>query len=131
MYDDTTCNIDDRELINCLQWYPDVSGDMSYVNLPMTEENPLSVKWLRAAQDSDPAMQQLLFSDPNHYHRRTISGVELICHQPPEGNWKICLTDNNVDASIKFLHKLMCSPGQGALRRGMRMYHHPQLTRKI
>ena len=50
MYDDCLCNIDDRELIECLQWDTHVDAQMSYVNLPMTEENPLSTKWLKAAQ---------------------------------------------------------------------------------
>ena len=46
-------------------------------------------------------------------------------------NWKICLTDANVDAAIEFFHTLFVHPGQAGLLRGMRLYHHPELTRKI
>ena len=111
MYDDCLCNIDDRELMECLQWHCDVDAQMSYVNLPMTKENPLSTKWLKAAQDSDLALQQKLFAEPDLYHRRKVGGAELICYQPPNENWKICLTNTNVDASIEFMHKLLCYPG--------------------
>ena len=131
MYDDCLCNIDDRKLMECLQWHSDVDAQMSYVNLPMTEENPLSTKGLKAAQDSNLALQQKLFAEPDLYHRRKVGGAELICYQPPNENWKICLTNTNVDASIEFMHKLLCYPGQNQLRRGMRVYYHPQLTRKV
>ena len=130
MYDDCLCNIDDRELMECLQWHCDADEQISYVNLPMTEENPLSTKWLKTAQDSDQALQLKLIEEPEFYHRRNVSGTELICYQPQNENWKICLTNDNVDAAIEFMHKLLCYPGQNQLRRGMRVYHHPQLTRK-
>ena len=97
----------------------------------MSEENPLSIKWLKAAQDRDQRLQSQLTTDPAHYHRRVLSDTEIICYQPENGNWKICLTDENVDASLEFMHKMLCYPGRHGLFRGMRVYHHPQLRRKV
>ena len=68
------------ELINCLKWYTNAGN--SYVNLPMSEENPLSLKWLKAAQDRDQHLQFQLMSDPDHYHRRVLNDIQLICYQP-------------------------------------------------
>ena len=41
MYDDCFANIDDQELIECLQWYSGSPAMDSYVNLPATEETPI------------------------------------------------------------------------------------------
>ena len=60
-----------------------------------------------------------------------MDGVNLICHQPIQGNWKINLTDTNVDASIEFIHDLLCHPGQSGLAHRMCMYYHPQMLRKV
>ena len=47
LFDDCLNNVDDKDLIDCLKWYTD--ADNSYVKLPMSEENPLGIKWLKAA----------------------------------------------------------------------------------
>ena len=60
-----------------------------------------------------------------------MDGVNLIYHQPSQGNWKICLTDTNVDALIEFMHDLLCHPGQSRLANGMRMYYYPHMLRKV
>ena len=131
MHDDCFSNIDDKELIDCLKWYTDADTHDSYVNLPMSDENPLSLKWLKNAQDRDQCLQSKLTSDPDHYHRRTINQTRLICYHPENGNWKICLTDENIDASVEFMHKLLCYPGQHVLFERMRVYHYPQMRREI
>ena len=64
MYDDCLSNIDDKELINCLKWHTDADIHESYVNLPMSEENPLSLAWLKDAHDRDQNLQLKLTSDP-------------------------------------------------------------------
>lgn len=60
-----------------------------------------------------------------------MDGINLICHQPIHGNWKICLTDTNVDDSIEFMHDFLCHPSQSGLAHGICMYYHPQLLRKV
>ena len=52
LFDDCLNNVDDKDLIDCLKWYTDADG--SYVNLPMSEENPLSIKWLKARGTRNP-----------------------------------------------------------------------------
>ena len=131
IYDDILHNIDDCKLFHCLQWYGDDPTTMSCVNLPATIENPLSLKSLKAAQDNDHGLQLQLTSSLARFHIRPIDGVNLICHQPMEGNWKICFTDSNVDASIEFMHDLLCHPGICGLAQGMLMYYHPHMSRKV
>ena len=124
MYDDCFNNIDDEELIECLQWYTSSPELDSYVNLPATIENPLRLDWLKECQDADAGLQQQLISQPNKFHLRSIDNVQLIVFQEGTENWKICLTDANVDAAIEFFHTLFVHPGQAGLLRGMRLYHH-------
>ena len=122
VFDDVMFNNDDRDLFDCLQWFRDEPTEHNYVNLPATQENPLSLRWLCAAQESDQGLQQKLVEDPQHFHVRAVDNINLICYQPDrEGtNWKICLADSIVDASIEFWHQLMNHPGQSGLARGMR-----------
>ena len=132
MYDDCFANNDDQELIDCLQWYSSSPTMDSFVNLPATAENPLRLAWLKQAQDADAGLQQQLVTAPNNYHMRSIDGTNLICFQADaNAAWKICLTDGNVDAAIEFMHLLMVHPGQAGLLRGMRLFHHPTLARRI
>ena len=114
-----------------LYWYSDDPTTLSYVNLPATIENPLSLKWLKAAQDNDSGLQLQLTTNPEHFHTRPMDGVNLICHQPSQGNWNICLTDTNVDTSIEFMNDLLCRPGQSGLAHRIRMYYHPNMLRKV
>ena len=131
MYDGVLHDLVDRELFHCLQWYSDDPTTMSYVNLPAIIKNPLSLKWLKAAQDNDLGLQLQLTTNPECFHIWPMDGVNLICHQPIQGNWKTCLTNTTVDASIEFMHDLLCHPGQSRLAHGMRMYYHPQMLRKV
>ena len=126
MYDDCFTNIDDKELIEYLQWYTSSPELDSYVNLPATIENPLRLDWLKECQDADAGLQQQLISQPNKFHLRSIDNLQLIVFQEGTENWKICLTDANVDAAIEFFHTLMCHPGQAGLLRGMRLYYYPE-----
>ena len=78
IYDDVFSNVDDRELFECLLWYPEDPSLFNYVNLPATSENPLKVPWLRECQQQDAGLLQQLTTDPAHYQLRTMNGVELI-----------------------------------------------------
>ena len=57
LYYDVLHNLDNRELFQCFNWYSDDPTALSYMNLPATIENPLSLKWLKAAQDNNPLLE--------------------------------------------------------------------------
>ena len=134
-YDDVFSLVDDPELTQCLMWYSDVGNVMeSYVNLPMTSQNPLRLEWLKAAQDNDAGLQQRLTVDPQHFRRRIVNRTDLIIHVPDpqdDSTWSICLSDSNVDATIEFMHQLLNHPSHNILLKGLRLYHHPQLSARV
>ena len=134
-YDDMFSLVDDPELAHCLMWYSNMDEALeSYVNLPATAQNPLRLEWLKAAQDNDAGLQQRLTNDPQHFRQRVFQGTNLICHVPnphDDSQWSICLSDSNVDATIEFMHNLLNHPSHNILLKGLRLYHHPQLSARV
>ena len=106
----------------------------SYVNLPMTSQNPLRLEWLKAAQDNDAGLQQRLTVNPQHFRQRLVNRTDLIIHVPDpqdDSTWSICLSDSNVDATVEFMHQLLNHPSHNILLKGLRLYHHPQLSARV
>ena len=51
----------------------------SLLNLPSTDDNPLSCVWLKDTQDEDPKLGELCNDPSLGCHKRTFAGEELIC----------------------------------------------------
>ena len=68
----------------------------SYLNLPSSDENPLSMTWLRETQQGEPELLAKADEQGNKYHWREFEWVKLVCHAE-SGNkkthWKICLAN--------------------------------------
>ena len=64
----------------------------AYLNLPHSDENPLSLEWLRETQQSDKELVAKAEEPVTKYHWRDFGGVKLVCYTPAGGNqetqWK-------------------------------------------
>ena len=88
----------ESELLDCLRLYPDMDSyyEYSMLNIPQSDDNPLSYTWLKETQDSSQELQQKITNNVTGYHLRRFDDVELICYSPQgsnESDWKICLSD--------------------------------------
>ena len=88
----------ESELLACLRHHPDMDSyyEYSMLNIPQSDDNPLSYTWLKETQDSSQELQQKITDNVTGYHLRTFDDVELICYSPQgssESEWKICLSD--------------------------------------
>ena len=65
--------------------------------------------------------------------RRHFGDVELIVYNypDPEESWKICLTDNTVEDVILWFHHVLGYPWKDRLKKGMYIFHHPNLQENI
>ena len=103
----------------------------SYLNLPSSDENPLSVAWLYDTQQGQPELLAKTDEQGNKYHWRDFEGVKLVCYTAESGQeetqWKICLSDEALKPAINWFHQLFNHPGKHRLLQGMERFYHPQL----
>ena len=94
----------------------------------------MSFLWLQDAQENDATLIDLCENN-TEFHKKSFDEHELICYTPEgkdqETDWKICLTDSNVDVAIDWFHKFFNHPGSKRLLDGMHRYYHPKLRSKI
>ena len=108
------------ELYECLQHLPEMEEYYAvcdaYLNLPRSDENPLSLEWLRETQQSDKELVSKANEKGTKYHWRDFGDVKLVCYTPAgsdqDTQWKICLGTEALDASIHWFHQLLNHPGQ-------------------
>ena len=71
--------IQEVELFECLQFLPDMDDYYqnceSYINLPSSDENPLSMTWLRETQQGDTGLVARAEEEGNRYFYRDFEGV--------------------------------------------------------
>ena len=76
--------VQEVELFECLHFLPDIDNYYttcdSYIDLPSSEENPLSMTWLRKIQQGDTGLVARAEEEGNGYFYRDFKGVQLICH---------------------------------------------------
>ncbi len=129
----------DSDLYDCLKHLPEMDEYFAVqehlLNLPSTEDNPLSYQWLRDSQDSDTELKRKCEDSKSGFHTRLFNEIELVCYTEPgkdkDQDWKIYLTDQSVEPSIVWFHQLLNHPGQQRLLQGMARYFHPKLKQKI
>ena len=51
----------------------------SLLNLPSTDDNPLSYVWLKDTQDEDPKLSKLCSDPSSGFHKKNFAGKELVC----------------------------------------------------
>ena len=131
--------LDDFELYDCLAYLPEMDDYFdsvnSLLNLPNSDDNPLSYVWLRDMQERDPELMARSQEPDSGFQTRIFDDHEIICYtekdKNPESDWKICLTDESVDHAIKYFHQLFNHPGHKQLLDGMSRKFHPELRQKI
>ena len=132
-------SLQEVELYECLQHLPEwneyVETYNSYLNLPHSDENPLSLDWLRDTQQSDKNLIARAKEPGTRYHWRAFGDVRLLCYTKVPGKedtqWKICLGTEALDSSIHWFHQLLNHPGKQRLLQGMDRYYHPDLRKHI
>ena len=76
------------------------------LNLPSTDENPLSYVWLKETQDEDPKLSELCNDADSGFPKVDFAGKELICYTEKDkdrnNDWKICLSDTAVHHAVQF-----------------------------
>ena len=106
----------------------------SYLNLPSSDANPLSYRWLKETQDSDLVLERRSKDDPR-FSIRIFDEIELICYtapgKEPDNDWKICLADEALDPAIAWFHQVLGHPGRERLIQGMDRYYHPDLRKRV
>ena len=127
---------DESELLSCLKHHPDMDSyyEYSMLNVPQSEDNPLSYTWLKETQESSETLQQKLTNNISGYHTRKFDDVELICYSPQgstESEWKICLSDEALKPAVEWFHEYLSHPGRERHFKGMHRYYHPRLRRTI
>ena len=130
------CGTDDVQLYECLSHYRAPVTEMSYMNMPSTEENPLRYSWLLQAQQEDETLMQRCNDQQNHnYSWQLFKDITLGCYckDPSDEKecWKIVLPDQVLEPTIDFYHKLLNHPGQKALLQALRLYYHPNLAATV
>ena len=126
-------------LYECLKHLPEMDdyfqAQHHFLNLPSSDENPLSYLWLKDTQDEDVNLADQCKIKDSRFHLRKFDEVELVCFtesgKNEESDWKICLTDTAVDHAIAWFHQIFNHPGQQRLFQGMHRYYHPTLRQKI
>ena len=132
-------NAEEPGFYECLKHLPEMDTYFetmdSLLNLPSSDNNPLSYLWLKDTQDEDHELIDRCKEDKSRYHLRKFDEVELVCFTESEKDedtdWKICLTDEAVDHAIAWFHQIFNHPGQQRLFQGMHRYYHPALRKKI
>ena len=56
------------------------------INLPSTDDNPLSHVWLKDTQDEDQKVGELCNDPSQGFHKNIFSGEELICFTEKDNN---------------------------------------------
>ena len=141
----------ETELYDCLRHLPEMDSyfsasatsfdgvtefytGSSYLNLPSSDENPLSYRWLKEMQDSDLNLERRSADSP-YYSTKTFDEIELVCYTEPgkdaDNDWKICLSDEALDPAIRWFHQVLGHPGRERLIQGMDRYYHPNLRQRI
>ena len=79
---DFCTNIEEETLFDCLKYLPEMDEfydtTHSLLNLPSTDNNPLSYTWLKDAQDKDPKLGELCNDPSSRFHRKNAGG-EPVC----------------------------------------------------
>ena len=78
--------------------------------MPSSDENPLSMTWLRETQQGDTGLIERADEDENGYFWHDFEGVKLVCHLEAgkeETDWKICLTNEALEPTIHWFHLLL------------------------
>ena len=120
---------DEPELYECLKFHPDLDDYFevgeSLLNLPSTQDNPLSYAWLKDTQDADPELAKQCEMKDSGFHFREFGDTKLICYNEKgkDDAWKICLTDEAVEPAIVYFHQLLNHPGRARLLQGMSRYY--------
>ena len=125
------------ELYECLRFLPEMDDYYetydSYLNLPNSDENPLSVTWLRETQQGDAGLMARA-DEGKKYFWRDFDGVKLVCHAKAgeeETQWRICLANEALKPAIHWFHLLLNHPGRDKLLQGMSRFYHPDLRKEI
>ena len=126
-------------LYECLKYLPELDDyyDISdhLLNLPSTENNPLSYTWLKDTQEEDSELIKMCTDETSGYHKKEFDEIELICYTEPgknkEEDWKIVLSDTAVKEAVDWFHQLLNHPGKHRLFQGMKRYHHPMLRQIV
>lgn len=127
----------ETELYDCLKYLPELDDYFhisdSLLNLPSTENNPLSYVWLKDMQDGDAQLESKCNSTEPHFHWRTFGDTKLVCYTDKDksDDWKICLTDEAVEHAVTYFHQLLNHPGKHRLLQGMSRFYHPRLRQVI
>ena len=130
---------DEADIIDCLRHLPELDEYYAIqdhlLNLPSTNDNPLSYQWLKDTQEEDPDLLAQCAIEGSGYHKKQFADVELVCHtaegKEKDREWKKFLSDRVVEPSIKWFHQLLNHPGRQRLFQGMARYYHPELKKKI
>lgn len=136
LQDDMFCEIDDPCLLDVLSYYTFPEQEFSYMNCPSTDRNPLRYQWLADSQGDDQLLLQKCNDAQNpNYQLKNFKDIDLCsyCKDPtdPNEHWKIVLTDETVDPTIEFYHKLLNHPGHNALEKALQLYYHPHLGARV
>ena len=130
--------IQEVELYECLRYLPEMDDFYeiceSYLNLPSSEENPLSMKWLRETQQGDTGLITRADEDGNRYFWRDFEGVKLVCHAEAgkeDTHLKICLANEALKPAIHWFHLLLNHPGRDKLLQGMTRFYQPDLWKQV
>ena len=118
-------NLQEVELYGCLKYFPEMDryyeACESFLNLPSSNENSLSMTWLRDTQQSKPVLIAKANERGTKYHWRDFDGFQLVCHSEKgkeETHWKICLSNEGVDPADSLVPCVIKSPGEAALATG-------------
>jgi len=132
LQDDMLREIDDPRLLDVLSYYTFPEEDFVYMNCPSTTRNPLRYQWLAESQSEDQQLLQKCNDAQNpNYQVKDFKDIDLCsyCKDPsdPNEHWRIVLTDETLDPTIEFYHKLLNHPGHNALEKALHLYYHPNL----
>ncbi|KAL7525701.1 hypothetical protein ACHAWF_001473 [Thalassiosira exigua] len=113
----------EANLYSCLQYLPEMEDYLEsqeiFLNLSSSDDNPLSVPWLKDTQSKDADLFAQYEVEGSAFHKRKFDNVELVCFteigKNTESDWKICLTNDAVDHAISWFHQLLNHPGQQRL----------------
>ncbi|KAL7551584.1 hypothetical protein ACHAWF_014769 [Thalassiosira exigua] len=91
----------EADLYDCLQHLPEMEDYLdvqdSFLNLPSSDDNPLSVLWLKDTQSEDTELLAQCEVEGSGFYKRKFDDMELVCftedNKNIETDWKICLTD--------------------------------------
>ena len=87
--------LDDPDLLDC------------FVHLPVQTGQPfvLDYETIADAQQRDASLQAALATKPNQFGlRRLTPDLDLICHTPTQGNWKVCLPNELLGPAVQWYH---------------------------